>query len=53
METEMTEKERVIYERGFEEGYAIARRNYEADTVYVSTKNGLPITRKIKHSQEE
>lgn len=45
--TEMTEKQRVFFERGFEEGYTVARRNYEAWTAHISTKNGLPITRKL------
>lgn len=42
----MTEKQRGFFEMGFEEGYAVARRNYEAFNVYVTTKNGLPI---VKH----
>jgi len=25
----MTEEERIIFEQGFEEGYAVAKRNYE------------------------
>lgn len=25
----MTNKERIIFEQGFEEGYAVARRNYD------------------------
>ena len=35
---EMTEKQRVFFERGFEEGYGIARRNYEAFCVDITTK---------------
>ena len=43
----MTEKQRVFFERGFEEGYAIARRNYEAVAAHITTKNGLPATKKL------
>jgi len=28
-EGELTEQERHIYEKGFEDGYAVARRNYQ------------------------
>lgn len=44
---EMTEKQRVFFERGFEEGYAVARRNYEARSADILTKNGLPAIKKL------
>lgn len=43
----MTEEERFIFEQGFEEGYAVARRNYEASSVVVFTKEGVNIVKTV------
>lgn len=44
----MTSKERLIFEKGFEEGYRIAKRLYKAHFVTITTKDGTPIKKKIK-----
>jgi hypothetical protein len=35
----LTDKERLIFERGFEEGYAVAKRNYKIKSVVVYNEN--------------
>jgi len=43
----MTDKEREIFEKGFEEGYAVAKRNYEAFSAQVFTIHGRLVHKKL------
>lgn len=44
----MKEKEFLAYEKGFEDGYAMARRLYEPYCVEFTTKLGLPVRKLLK-----
>ena len=44
----MKEKEFLAYEKGFEDGYAMARRLYEPYCVEVTTKSGLTVKKLLK-----
>jgi hypothetical protein len=35
----LTEKEWLIFERGFEEGYAVAKRNYKIKSIIAYNEN--------------
>lgn len=44
---EYTEKERLIYERGLEDGLAINKRNYKPTFIDVVTENGRYRSKKL------
>ena len=46
----MKEKEFLAYEKGFEDGYAMARKLYEPYSIEIITESGLPVRKLLKHT---